>query len=39
MSIFVFIVIAFLVGLFAILSLLPASWRESDTEALVQMQD
>ncbi len=39
MSPFVLLVIIFLVGLFAILSLLPASFQESDEDLLVQMQD
>jgi hypothetical protein len=39
MSVFVFIVVAFLVGLFGSLSLLPATFNEADKESLVQQQD
>ncbi len=39
MSVFVFIIVAFLVSLFGSLSLLPATFKESDKESLVQLQD
>ncbi len=39
MSIFVIGVIIFLVLLFAIISFIPDSYKESDSDSLVQMQD
>ena len=39
MSIFVMLVVAVLVGLFAVLSLLPEFLSYSDIESIVQIQD